>query len=215
MEINILMLKRIAFILFASAMFLAACGSAQPAAPTIDPAGIPLTAAAAAETIVALTSAAQPPTPLPPPTEAPSPIPLPTFTPDPLFFPPTDALPTFPPTPTQGSSSTNCAGPLDMGAAGPTKKIRIENTTTGRATVSLNLWTPNLFGQCGSLSYIVNKGEKVKIDIPNGSWYAYAWIDYGGTKSSTAEGSFYLGPSKTDDLLRLLIKKDVFGLIGP
>lgn len=217
MEINVSMLKRIAPILLAATMLLAACGGtpAAPAAPTIDPAGIPLTAAAAAETIVAMTAAAVPPTPVPPPTEAPSPTPLPTFTPDPLMFPPTVALHTFPPTPTQASSSSgDCLKPLNMAEAGPTKKVRIENTTAGKATVSLNLWTPNLFGQCGALSYILGKGESTKIDIPAGSWYAYAWIDT-GKKQSTAEGSFYLGPSKTDDLLRLVIKDHTIGLIGP
>ena len=83
------------------------------------------------------------------------------------------------------------------------------------ATLSLNLWTPNLFGQCGNLTYQVSAGAKVKIEIPSGSWWAYAWVAGKNGKNFTVEGSFYIGPSKTDDLLRLIIKDEVIGWVGP
>ena len=215
MEIITTMLKRILPILLASAVLLTACGGGEVTPAPISAVDIQNTAIAAAQTIVAATSMAQPPTPLPPPTEVPSPTPLPTFTADPLLMPPTVGFPTMPPTPTQASGSENCNKPLSVGEAGGLKNLRVENNSGGNANLSLNLWTPNLFGQCGALSYQVKKGAKIRIQIPAGSWYAYAWIEYGKGKNSTAEGSFYLGPSKSTDLLRLIIKQDVIGIIGP
>jgi hypothetical protein len=53
------------------------------------------------------------------------------------------------------------------------------------------------------------------VEIPSGSWFAYAWITLKGGSSSESTGSFYLGPSKTTDLLRLVIRKDSIALIGP
>jgi hypothetical protein len=96
--------------------------------------------------------------------------------------------------------------------AGPTKNVRIENTMGSTVNLSLNLYTPNPFGQCGAISYVINKGEKRKITIPSGYWYAYAWVL---DPPSTAEGSFFIGSSKTQDLLRLIIKKDVIAWVGP
>lgn len=200
------------FLIFAlSAALLAAC--APQATPTVNPLDVQATALSAANTMVALTQQAIPTaTPLPP-TETPSPTPEPTFTP---------AIPletaTLPPTPTQAvvSDPNSCLKPLDMGEAGPTKRVRVENQTNGGTfNLSLTLWKPNDFGQCGALSYTIGKGDVPIIEIPNGSWYAYAWITLKNGKQSTAEGSFYFGPSKTSDLNRLIVKPDIIVLVGP
>jgi hypothetical protein len=113
---------------------------------------------------------------------------------------------------TVSSDPNNCNRVLNLAEAGPTKNVRIENTTKSQVNLSLTMWTPNLFGQCGYLSYVISKNENRKVAIPSGSWYAYAWIL---NPPSTAETSFYIGPSKSQDLLRLIIKKDVIGWVGP
>lgn len=205
------MLKKLLPILLAFSVLLTACG-AEPAPPTMSPADIEATAVSAAMTMIVMTQQAIPTaTPLPP-TETPSPTPLPTFTPEPLLVVPTLEQLILPSPTAIISDPNNCNRLLNLGEAGPTKNVRIENTTKSQVNLSLTMWTPNEFAQCGSISYVLSKGEKRKIAIPSGSWYAYAWIL---DPPSTAEGSFYLGPSKTQDLLRLVIKPDVIGWFGP
>jgi len=204
------MLKKVLPFLLALTILLTAC--APQAAPTMAPADVQSTAISAALTMVAMTQLAIPTNTPVPPTETPSPTPLPTFTAPPPVIPTLDQQLILPTATSAAADPNNCNKPLNMGEAGPTKNVRIENTMGSQVNLSLNLWTPNLFGQCGAISYVINKGEKRKITIPSGSWYAYAWVL---DPPSTAEGSFYLGPSKTQDLLRLVIKKDVIAFLGP
>jgi hypothetical protein len=201
------MIKRIIPILIALSVLLSACGT--PAALTMSPADVEGTAMSSAWTMVAATQQAIPTaTPLPP-TEIPSPTPLPTFT----ALPPLD-LPTLAPLPTATTAAAagDCTGALDMGEAGAKHNVRIENQTGSQVNLSLNLYKPNLFGQCGSISYVIAKNEKVKVGIPSGYWYAYSWVI---SPPSTGEVSFYLGPSGSTDLLRLILKKDVIAWVGP
>jgi hypothetical protein len=60
----------------------------------------------------------------------------------------------------------------------------------------------------------MSKGQKIKIGIPSGSWWAYAWIT-GKNKQITVDVGFFIGPSKTDDLLRLVIKPESMSWVGP
>ena len=191
-------------------MLAAACGPA--AEPTLSPADVQATAISAAMTMVAATQQAIPTeTPIPP-TNTASPTPPATFTPFPTF------APLNPPSPTIAASDpNNCNKPLNMAEAGPRKNVRIENESGGTSlNLSLGIWTPNLFGQCGYLSWSGKPGYwKEIIQIPSGSWSAYAWITLKGGTSSESSGAFVLGPSKSDDLLRLVIRKDSIALIGP
>jgi hypothetical protein len=205
------MLKKIIPILLALTVLITAC--APQAAPTMSPADVQGTAVAAAWTMVAATQAAIPTNTPVPPTEVPSPTSLPTFTPEPLLVPTLPLLVLATPTTAAAPSDpNNCLKPLNMGEAGPTKNVRIENQSPGTANVSLNLWKPNLFAQCGALSYTVKKGASLRINIPSGYWYAYSWVL---DPPSTGSVSFYIGPSKTQDLLRLVIKQDVIAWVGP
>ncbi len=179
------------------ALLLSAC-SAQPA-PTSDPSVVQTSAAAAAQTMVAATQAAVPtntPTPVPSPTTAPSPtaIVLPTLlSPDQA---PTAAVPAA----ATQSGETNCVHPLDMGSAGPSHRTLIMNQTTATVNISLNLYKPNAFGQCGSISYAnVTKGSNVMANLPSGYWFAYAWAT-GKGKNFTITGSFYVQPAVFDKL---------------
>jgi hypothetical protein len=205
------MLKKLLPILLALAVVLEACTPAVPAVPTMAPADVQNTAVAAAWAIITMTQAAMPTATPIPPTETPSPTPLPTFTPIPLVI---DTLaPLVLPTATTGSSDpNNCNRALNMGESGPKKNIRIENENKGTVNLSLNLYKPNPFGQCGSISYTIKGKEKRKVGIPTGYWYAYSWVL---NPPSTGSVSFYIGPSSSDDLLRIVIKKDIIAWVGP
>ncbi len=203
------MLKRIFPILLVLAVFLTACGA--PAAPTMNPADVQNTAVSAAWTMVAATEIAKPTATLPPPTEAASPTPLPTFTPEPLLIP---TLPVFLPTATTAASSGGCLHPLNVAEAGFLHRIRLENQTGGDVTVSLNLTQKNSFGQCGSLGFSLKKNGSTIVNIPAGSWYAYVWIK-AKNKEIAHDKSWYIGDSKSDDLLRLVIKIETLSFVGP
>ncbi|OGO21896.1 MAG: hypothetical protein A2Y54_07425 [Chloroflexi bacterium RBG_16_51_16] len=198
-------------LLLSLALVMLAAGCGPAAEPTLSPADVQSTAIAAAWTLVAATQQAIPTNTPIPPTNTASPTPPATFTPFPTFAPLTPPSPTI-----AAGDPNNCNKPLNMGEAGPKKRVRIENVSGGTSlNLSLGLWTPNLFGQCGYLSWSGKPGYwKEIIEIPSGSWSAYAWITL-KQGSSESSGSFYLGPSKSDDLLRLVIRKDSIALIGP
>jgi hypothetical protein len=199
------MLKRISIIMLGSMLLLSACGAQEP--PTMAPADVNNTAVAAAFTMVAQTQAAIPTNTPVPPTETPSPTPLPTFT---LPPPPTLDQLLAPPTATQAVASdpNSCTKALNVGEAGPLKRIRIENTTAGSINISLNLWKPNDFGQCGALSYSLKKGEQRIVSVPVGAWYGYAWITYKNGTSGTASGSWNVNQGY-DDLISVVVKDEV------
>lgn len=200
------MLKRISIIFLGGMLFLSACG--PQGTPTMAPADVNNTAVAAAFTMVAQTQAAIPTNTPVPPTETPSPTPLPTFTPPP---PPTLDQLIAPPTATQSVASDpdSCVKPLNVGEAGPLKQARLENNSGGSVNISLNLWTPNDFGQCGALSYSLSKGEKRIISIPVGSWYGYAWITLkNGSSGGTSSGSWNVNIGYSD-LISIVIGNEV------
>lgn len=177
-------------------LVLSACGA--PAAPAIDPAMVQASAVAAANTMVALTQSAMPtdtPTAEPSPTVLPSPTlaPLPTL-------PPVALTQVVAPTPSSGGGQGNCVHTLNMAEAGPTHRTQIFNQTGGTINISLNLYKPNKFGQCGSISYgNITNNATVMANLPEGYWFAYAWTA-SKTKNFTVTGSFYVQPAVFDKL---------------
>ena len=199
------MLKKILPILLALTILLTACG--PQGTPTMAPADVQNTAVAAAWTVVAMTQAAIPTaTPLPP-TETPSPTPLPTFTAEPLTVPTLEPLqPLVLPTATSAPSDPdNCLKPLNVAEAGAITPMRIENASGGTITwMSLNL-SNNPFGQCGALSYNnIKPGGKLIIELPRGTWYAWAGITYKNGSSGNSSGSFIVRVGD-DDMLRIIV----------
>lgn len=176
------MLRKPILLLAVLAVLLTACGA--QGTPTLSPEESSGTAVAMASTIIAQTQAAIPTNTPVPPTETASPTPLPTFTLEPL---PTIeiASPTNTAKP-QGS----CEGPLNVAEAGPQSDIRIENETGGTVTLSLHLGEgSNAFGQCGFLGYTLTKNQKLRVSIPKGVYYAYAFVNYPNGDTSQASGT--------------------------
>ena len=199
------MLKRLLPAVLAISVLLTACG--PQGTPTMTSAEVEGTAVSSAWTMVAMTLLAIPTATPIPATETPSPTLPPTETP--LASPTLADI--FQPTATQAAGG-DCLGPLNMGQAGLTVPIRIENNSGGKITgISFNLST-NAFGQCGALSYanIANNAKQI-VNLPKGSWWVYAWIELKNGGSSTAEGSFELRVAD-DDLLRLIVNKDYMAL---
>jgi hypothetical protein len=202
-------MKNLIYFSLLAAMLLAACGA--PATPTMSPADVQATAFSSASTMVALTEAAIPTaTPLPP-TSTPTATLAVTNT---IQAPPTSATLSLPPTlaPTKPAGGTDtCIKPLNLGEAGPTSPVVIHNESGGSLNLSLNLWKPNAFGQCGALSYSnVAKGATISVQLPGGSWFAYAWISLKGG-SSEASGSFVIQQG-FEEKQNLIIDKDVITL---
>jgi hypothetical protein len=200
------MFKKILPILIMLTVLLAAC--APQGTPTMAPADVQNTAVSAAWTMVAATQLANPTATQLPPTEVPSPTPLPTFTLVPII-PTLEQL--ILPTPTSAPSDpNNCLKPLDIGNAGPTTPMRIENVSGGIVRISLNLAT-NAFGECGALVVTnIPVNGKQRIDLPKGDWWAYAWITYKNGTSGISSGSFTIRVSD-EDLLRIIVGPDTIG----
>lgn len=175
------MLRKIIPLMAVLAILLSACGA--QGTPTLSPEDVQGTAIGMASTMVALTQAAIPTNTPIPPTETPSPTPLPTFTPEPL-----PTIEVIQPTATTKALG-NCEGPLNMAEAGPTSQVRFENQTGGKVLLSLHLGEgTNAFGQCGFLSYQLAKNEKLVLQLPKGTFFAFALITYPNGDSGNASG---------------------------
>lgn len=201
-------------------MLLTACGSDQPAEPTVSAVDIQNTAMAAAATYMAETQAAMPTATPIPPTAPPSPTPLPTFTPDLSLLPPTIAP--IIATPTQARSGDPCAQVLDTASAGVEangKYIRIENQSKGTATIWMTLTAPNSFGQCGYLTgfnNVIKKGDNLKMRIPSGCWLIGAYIqEKGGGQHVAGPTTHCWGDSRADEVNRIVIKDYAINVVGP
>jgi len=203
------MFKKLIPTLALLAVILTACGG-QPAEPTLSSEQVQGTAISAAFTMVAQTQAAVPTnTPLPP-TETPSPTPLPTFTALPSPTPDFALLPTATQAAATGGGGT-CDSIINLGDAGPQSNIRLENDSGGTASVSLYMYTPNAFGQCGSFPsnpYVVPKNGTLVVSVPKGEYYVYAWINYSDGDTSTAEG-YFINKVADNHLFPIRIKQDI------
>ncbi len=177
-------------------LLLGACSGR--AAPTVDPAHVVASAQAAANTIVAQTAAAIPPTPTVTDTPQPSPTPPASAT---------ISLPTVAPATAAQSGGGGCVHPLSLGEAGPKHPTVVKNQTTATISVSLNLYEPNLFGECGALVISgLAKNDSESIGLPSGNWYIYAWST--GGKGFHIDGTIYIQPSFMDKL-ELCIRTNV------
>lgn len=200
------MIKKIIPTLALLAVLVAACGG--QAEPTQSPEQVQGTAIAAAFTMVAQTQAAVPTnTPLPP-TETPSPTPLPTFTPLPL---PTQSI-ALPTATTSSGGGGQCDSLLNLAEAGPQSLVRFENHTNGGTVgLSLYMYTPNKFAQCGSHSsnpFPIAKNASITVSLPKGNYYAFAWITYPDGDQRSAEGYFWVKEAD-NHLFPVNIKEDV------
>lgn len=197
-------MKRLILISMAAVLLLAACGP-EPT-PTPDVVG---TAMAMALTMGAQTQAAIPTATPVPPTETPTETPPPTSTPVPLPTQPGGSFPTN--TPASSSNTDPCNGPMSNEPTGPKFTAAIKNETKGSANISLWLAkTP--FGECGYRGFSVGKNDTITVSLPQGCYYAYAWIN-DPKNPSTAQG----GPlcANNSDKWTFVIRAEIIILNPP
>jgi hypothetical protein len=196
-------MKRFSFLtlLLMLALILSACrAQATPTAVAIDLQG---TIAAAAFTVVAETQAAIP-TSTPIPTATITDTPLPTNTLPPL--PPPGV--TFTPVPNDNSGGGDPCIYKTMPETlqGKPIRIRLDNSTKAKLSVSVNLnqTVPN--GQCGYRSYTIDPGQYVVINnLVEGCYSIWAWnpdpaeyfISTNGTNCLDTSNSWVFGISSS------------------
>lgn len=156
-------------------LVLTACGQRPPeAAPTVNPADLQSTVAAAAFTVIAETQAAIPTaTPLPPtPTFTYTPLPTITLIPAPS----SEATQAAVPNPTSGSGDPCLTKVLPPTLAGSPIRIRIDNSTRATVSVSVYLNQVDGRGECGYRSYTLAPAEYVVINNLVAACYTlWAW----------------------------------------
>lgn len=197
-------MKKLIAISMLMVVLLSACGAQTPTTPTPD---VLATANAAAATMIALTQAAIPTaTPIPPTL---TPLPSPTLAPT-LPPPPTSSVPTLAPTTAPNTNGDPCNAPLAPSPDGKMTTIKIDNQSGAAANVSLYLAkTP--FGECGYRSYSLGKNDSVVVEMPQGCYSVYAWIN-NPKKPSTASGG---GCINNPDKWTFVVRADIIKLSPP
>jgi len=181
-------------------LVLSACGVIK-AEPTMSLEDIQATAQSVALTSVAQTEMAKPTelptqTPIPPTpiveiTEAPATevVQLPQEV-APVVVQPTVAAPVVVVQPTQatsGASDGQCDPYLTAGDKGARTSVRIENRSGGPMTLSIYLY-PTKLNACGSTSVTLENRSETTMELIEGCYYLYAWVN--GQKPSNASADF-------------------------
>ena len=153
-------------------LILSACGATEATPPpTVNPADIQGTMAAAALTMIAETQAAIPTATL---TATPTNTPLPTNTVPPL--PPSGATLTPAPNSNSGGGDPCINQVLPATLVGDPVKIRINNSTKAALsfTIYLNQTTPQV--TCGYRAYTIDPGQALVLnDLVEGCFTLWAW----------------------------------------
>lgn len=205
-------MKRFLLLSFLPAMLFAAC-IAQPATqPTLSVedqntivAAVASTSAVMAENNAALDNA---------PTVAASATPFPAVivSPD---------LPTFTFTPNAQASVTEtaqvtatgtdpCDKILKISDAGPLSNVRFKNKTGGQIRLGIHLWKENAYGQCGNLPnnpIAIGKDQSYAVSLPEGDYFAWAWITYKNGETSPIHGNFNNSSSVGGSTIEIIIQK--------
>ena len=152
-------------------LILSACGvRGTQATPTISPADLQGTVAAAAFTVIAETQAAIPTATPPPPTA--------TFTDTPV---PTETLPPLPPpggtfTPAPGGEDPCIYKVMPETLKGDPVRIRLDNSTKAKVSVTVYLNPTVPYNQCGYRSYTIDPGKYIVINnLVEGCYSIWAW----------------------------------------
>lgn len=200
-------MKRLITILLASIVVLSACGP-EPE-PTMSAEDVQGTAVAAAWTMVAETQAAIPTATPVPPTETPTPTQLPTNTVAPLELPTQSLI--VQPTATTASSAGECDKVMAASPDGPHTTLLIVNETKAQVTITLGL-LKTVFGECGYRSYQVTRNGSSRVSVPQGCYWAYAWIN-DPQKPTTLSGSGYC--MNNSDKWTMIVRTDLIKLNPP
>jgi hypothetical protein len=192
-------MKKLLIILLGGIFLISACGPAPE--PTMSPEDIQGTAVAAAMTMVAETQAAIPTATPIPPTDIPSPTPLPTNT-----VPPLEVL-TQPfvaqPTATTAANTDECNRVLTS-PDGPKTTLLISNKTGAPIGITIGL-LKTVFGECGYLYYIIPKNDSTRVEVPQGCWWAYTYVNDPKQPTTVQGGGYCINNS---DKWTLIVRRE-------
>jgi hypothetical protein len=176
-------------------LMLSACGArGEQATPAMNPVDLQGTVAAAAFTVIAETQAAIPTATPPPPTA--------TFTDTPL---PTETLPPLPPpggtfTPAPGGNSGGndpCIYKvMPETLKGEPVRVRLDNSTKAKVSVTVYLNPTVPYNQCGYRSYTIDPGQYIVIgNLVEGCYSIWAWDPNPDTYFMATNGTSCLNTS--------------------
>lgn len=218
------------FLLFAAAaIFLSSCSLGGQSQPSISLEDIQATAQASALTAVAQTQMAMPVPTDPPPTNTPEPTPEPVVVEEteveevlvvdqPGEVEPVIVVEGAEPESSSASSSASSGGKcsrLTSDTKGRKVFIRVENVTYAPVTFSATLYETPL-GSCGSTSVNLEKRSETVIEVPEGCYFLYAWInDPKKPVTKNIEVCVTQDRSKPDKIIqKWRIEKEMIKVIG-
>lgn len=111
-------------------------------------------------------------------------------------IPNTGATSTVSGTTTTAGSANGCGGTLNVGAAGQTATVWINNDSSNPVNFTMGLASANSFGQCGFMTWgPIKAGQSLRVAVPvtqttagDACYWAYATMVHGGNPSSVVTG---------------------------
>lgn len=208
-------MKRFLLLSFLPAMLLAACIAQPSTQPTlsVEDQNTIATAVASTSTVMAENNAALENAP----TLAASATPFPTL---PAVIVSPD-LPTLTFTPDAQASAAEtaqvtatgtdpCDKILKISDAGPLSNVRFKNKTGGQIRLGIHLWKENAYGQCGNLPnnpISIGKDQSYAVSLPEGDYFAWAWITYKNGDTSPVHGNFNNSTNVGGSTIEIIIQK--------
>jgi len=108
------------------------------------------------------------------------------------------------------TGSDPCDKVLKISDAGPLSNVRFKNKTGGQIRLGIHLWKENAYGQCGYLPnnpISIGKDQSYVVSLPNGSYFAWAWITYKNGETSPIHGNFNNSSSVGGTTIEIIIDK--------
>lgn len=103
-----------------------------------------------------------------------------------------------------------CDKILKVSDAGPLSNVRFKNKTGGQIRLGIHLWKENTYGQCGNLPnnpISIGKDQSYVVALPEGAYFAWAWITYKNGETSPIHGNFNNSSSVGGSTIEIVIQK--------
>jgi len=103
-----------------------------------------------------------------------------------------------------------CDKILKVSDAGPLSNVRFKNQTGGQIRLGVFLWQENTYGECGYLPnnpIAIGKDQSYVVRLPEGSYFAWAWITFKNDDTSSTNGNFINNASNGTGTMDVIIKK--------
>lgn len=190
-------MKKILLFSLVTTLLVAAC-AAQPAQSPLSPEAQAVVATSVAMTMIAESNAAVPqnvPVNMAAITPFPTPLAVMVSAENPAYVPVQVSQGEARQDEALGSSDP-CDKILNTIEAGPLSDVRFKNRTGGDVQLGIYLYKANSYGQCGYVlgnTIHIRKGGVETISLPEGDYFAWAWVSYRNGATSAPKGNFSIG----------------------